>query len=51
MDSFKVLKSTDELFTQAVRNAMPSIQYSPAMIGGKAVNQLVQQSFQFAVPR
>jgi len=51
MDSFKVLKSTNELFTQAVRNVLPRMQFSPAMIGGKAVNQLVQQSFQFAVPR
>ena len=51
MDSFKVLKSTNELFTQAVRNWMSKIQFSPAMIGGKAVNQLVQQSFHFAVPR
>jgi TonB family protein len=51
MDSFKVLKSTDRLFTRAVRNWMSKIQFSPAMIGGKAVNQLVQQSFQFAVPR
>ncbi len=51
MDSFKVLKSTNELFTQAVRNVLLRMQFSPATIGGKAVNQLVQQSFQFAVPR
>jgi TonB family protein len=51
MDSFKVLKSTDELFTQAVRSWMRGITFSPATIGGKAVNQLVQQSFQFSVPR
>jgi hypothetical protein len=51
MDSFKVLKSTNGFFTQAVRNWMSKIQFSPAMIGGKPVNQLVQQSFQFAVPR
>ncbi len=51
MDSFKVLKSTNELFTQAVKNVLPRMRFSPAMIGGKAVNQLVQQSFQFAVPR
>ena len=51
MDSFKVLKSTNGFFTRAVRNWMSKIQFSPAMIGGKAVNQLVQQSFQFAVPR
>lgn len=51
MDSFKVLKSTNELFTQSVRNVLPRMRFSPAMIGGKPVNQLVQQSFQFAVPR
>ena len=51
MSDFKVLKSTNELFTQAVRNVLPRMRFSPAMIGGKPVNQLVQQSFQFAVPR
>ena len=51
MDSFKVLKSTNELFTQSVKNVLPRMHFSPAMIGGKPVNQLVQQSFQFAVPR
>ena len=51
MDSFKVLKSTNELFTQAVKNVLPRMKFSPAQIGGKPVNQLVQQSFQFAVPR
>ncbi len=51
VDSFKVLKSTNELFTQAVKNVLPRMKFSPAMIGGKPVNQLVQQSFQFAVPR
>ena len=51
MESFKVLKSTNELFTQAVKNVLPRMKFSPAMIGGKPVNQLVQQSFQFAVPR
>ena len=51
VESFKVLKSTNELFTQAVKNVLPRMHFSPAMIGGKPVNQLVQQSFQFAVPR
>lgn len=51
MDSFKVLKTSNELFTQAVKNVLPRMRFSPAMIGGKPVNQLVQQSFQFAVPR
>jgi protein TonB len=51
MSEFKVLKSTNELFTQAVKNVLPRMHFSPAMIGGKPVKQLVQQSFQFAVPR
>ena len=51
MDTFKVLKSTNELFTQAVRNVLPRMRFSPAQIGGKPVNQLVQQAFQFAVPQ
>ena len=51
MDTFKVLKTTNELFSQAVKNNLPRMRFNPAMIGGKPVNQLVQQSFQFAVPR
>jgi len=51
LDQFKVLKSSNELFTQAVKNVLPRMKFSPAMIGVKPVNQLVQQSFQFAVPR
>ena len=51
MDSFKVLKSTNELFSAAVKTVLPRMRFSPAQIGGKPVNQLVQQSFMFAVPR
>jgi protein TonB len=51
MDTFKALKSSNELFTQSVRNVLARMRFSPAMIGGKPVKQLVQQSFQFAVPR
>lgn len=51
INSFKVLKSSNDLFTQAVRNVLPRMHFSPALIGGKPVKQLVQQSFQFAVPR
>ena len=51
MDTFKVLKASNDLFTQSIKNYLPRARFSPAMIGGKPVNQLVQQSFQFAVPR
>ncbi|GAC1687093.1 MAG: hypothetical protein NVS9B3_05570 [Gemmatimonadaceae bacterium] len=46
--SFKVLKSTHELFTQSVRNALPQMRFYPADGGGRKVKQLVQQPFVFA---
>lgn len=49
--TFKVLKSTHDLFTMAVRKALPDMRYSPALIGGKKVKQVVQQPFGFAIQR
>src|SRR5690348_4734153 len=41
LDSFKVLKSTHALFTQAVRQTLPQLRYSPAEVAGRKVRQLV----------
>jgi protein TonB len=49
MSTFKVLKSTHDLFAQAVKQALQSARYSPAEIGGRKVRQLVQQPFTFAL--
>ena len=49
--SFKVLKSSHELFTQAVRQALPNMKFLPAEVGGRKVKQLVQQPFQFALTK
>lgn len=49
MSSFKVLKSQHELFTQAVRDALPQMLFTPAELGGKKVRQIVQQPFVFSV--
>jgi protein TonB len=49
--SFKVLKSSHELFTQAVRQALPNMKFLPAEVGGRKVKQLVQQPFQFALSK
>ena len=49
--SFKVLKSTHELFTQAVKNALPNMRFYPAEVGGKKVKQLVQQPFTFSLTK
>jgi TonB family protein len=51
IQSFKVLKSTHDLFTQAVRSSLVEARYLPARVGGKAVRQLVQQPFQFQLTK
>jgi len=47
MDTFKVLKSTHDLFTQAVIGSLPNMAFSPALVGGRPVKQLIQMPFQF----
>ena len=48
-DSFKVLKSSHQLFTQAVKDALPMMLFRPAEVGGEKVRQLVQQPFTFSL--
>jgi TonB family protein len=50
MSTFKVLKSSNDLFTQSVKGVLPSMRFVPARVGGKAVRQLVQMPFGFKVP-
>ncbi|HEY5219007.1 MAG TPA: M56 family metallopeptidase, partial [Gemmatimonadaceae bacterium] len=45
--TFKVLKSSDELFTQSVRTTVAGWTFSPAQVQGHAVKQVVQQPFTF----
>jgi TonB family protein len=47
LETFKVLKSTHDLFTQSVRNALPMMRFNPAEVGGRPVRQLVQMPFNF----
>ena len=49
--SFKVLKSDNDLFTMAVKNALGRMRFLPAEVGGKKVKQLVQQPFQFSLTK
>jgi protein TonB len=49
--TFKVLKSSHELFTQAVKTSLQSAKYLPAEVGGRRVKQLVQQPFQFQLTK
>jgi protein TonB len=49
MATFRVLRSTHEGFTQAVRDAVRNMRFYPAEIGGRKVKQMVQQPFTFAI--
>jgi len=51
MSSFKVLKSTHDLFTAAVRGSLPTFRFEPAEVGGRKVKQLVQMPFQFSLSK
>jgi TonB family protein len=51
MATFRVLRSSHALFTDAVRAALPRMQFSAAVLGGRKVAQLVQQPFTFALSR
>jgi biopolymer transport protein ExbD len=46
-ETFKVLRTTHDLFAQAVKDALPNMRFSPATIGGTPVRQLVQAPFNF----
>src|SRR5690348_5033904 len=47
--SLKVLRSTHEDFTTAVRAALPYMRFFPAKVGSKKVRQLVEQEFSFKI--
>lgn len=49
VSTYKVLKSSDPAFTQAVRAALPTMRFTPAVVSGRPVSQLVQQPFTFAL--
>lgn len=51
MNTFKVLKSDNDLFSTAVKNALQRMRFLPAEVGGRKVKQLVQQPFQFSLNR
>jgi periplasmic protein TonB len=51
MSTFKALKSDNDLFTTAVKNALQRMRFLPAEVGGRRVKQLVQQPFQFSLNR
>jgi periplasmic protein TonB len=51
MSTFKPLKSSHDLFTNAVKAVLPGMKFYPAEVGGRKVKQLVQMPFQFSLNR
>jgi len=51
VSSFKAVRSSDAQFTQAVLDALPSMRFTAAEMGGKPVKQLIQQPFVFQLAK
>jgi TonB family protein len=49
-DHFGIVGSTDPLFSSAVRDALLSTLFRPAMLRGRRVRQLVREPFEFRLP-
>lgn len=49
--SIKVLESTHELFSRAVRDALGAFRFAPAEVGGRRVSALAQMPFDFHITR
>jgi TonB family protein len=49
LETFVVVASTDRLFTESVREALPRMLFRPAEIGGVKARQLVELPFQFRI--
>jgi len=49
--SVRVVRASHDEFVNAVKRAMPKMRFRPAILGGKKVQQLVQQNFSFRIQR
>ena len=47
--SLKVIRSSHQLFVTSIVAAMPDMRFTPAMVGGRKVKQLVMQPFVFQI--
>jgi protein TonB len=47
--TIEILQSTHPLFVRSVRAAIPGMRFSPAMVQGRKVRQMVEQKFQFRI--
>ena len=49
LGTFRVIRSTHELFTAAVKSALPRMRFIAAELGDRKVRQLVQQPYSFTI--
>ncbi len=49
--SFKVVKSNNPLFSEAVKLALPNMRFTPAVVNGRMVRQMLEQPFTFSLSR
>ena len=49
--SLRIISTTNELFSESVRSALPRMRFKPARLRGEPVAQLVQQLFVFRLSR
>jgi periplasmic protein TonB len=47
MGTFKVIKSDNDLFTDAVKSVLPRCRFYPAEVGGRHVKELVEEPYVF----
>lgn len=47
VSTFEVIKTYHDLFTKAVKDALPKLLFTPASIKGRKVAQIVQMPFEF----
>jgi protein TonB len=47
--TIQILQATHPLFALSVRTAIPDMRFSPAMVQGRKVRQVVEQRFQFRI--
>ena len=48
-NSFVVIEATDQRFVRAVRDILPKLEYEPAEVQGRKVEQLTEQVFSFGI--
>jgi protein TonB len=47
--TIEIVQSSHPLFVESVRTAIPGMRFSPAMVQGRRVRQVVEQRFQFRI--